>query len=200
MATLNSNPATIFSKKVILSTINEDTNASVTEGYFVSNPQGAGIQFTTLASGNKVIIPLTNTSGAGSPVLKIHYPGQGNTLYVTFAVQNSVMADGYYDYKTGIPSSYKTALRNWINTNPTTGLQYAIPTAPVTRIRKIQFSAYGLDTNKPQEAVTFYVSFKSVFGSLVVPSESISTSTVSGPFSSSSGPSVTTTSTETVSR
>jgi hypothetical protein len=185
MAIQNSNPATIFSKKVIISTINEDTNASVTEGYFVSNPQGAGIQFTTLANGNKVVIPLTNTSGSGAPVLKIHYPGQGNTLYVTFAVQNSLMADGYYDYKTGIPASYKTALRNWINTNPTTGLQYAIPTAPVTRIRKIQFSAYGLDTNKPQEAVTFYVSFKSVFGSLV---------TVS------SGPSAVVSSTETVSR
>lgn len=192
MAIPNSNPATIFSKKVILSTLNEDTNQPVVEGYFVSNPQGAGITFGTLASGNKVIVPLTSTSGSGSPVLKFHMPGNGNTLYVTFAVQNAFMSDGYYDYKTGIPTTFKNALRTWINTNPSTGAQYPLPISGiVTRTRKIQFSAYGLDTNKPQEAVTFYVSFKASYGTSIVtvPPTNL---TISGPPSTfSSGPTTT---------
>ena len=152
----NSDPATIFNKQVSFSTVDLLTNTPVTEGYSVSSPSSTGIVVVPLSS-TKVVIPLTTTSGDGAPYLKIHLPtGAGNKMYVTFCVKSSAMADGYYDYKTGIPSAYRTALKSWI-----AGSSILIPTGTVQR--RLKFTSYGISTNKPAEAITFYVSFQGVF-------------------------------------
>ena len=113
-----------------------------------------------LTSGNKVVVPLTTSTGSGSPYLKFHLPTTtANTMYVTFCVKNSFMVDGYYDYKTGIPSAYRTALKNWLVY--TTSGPSTIPVG--VKQKALKFTAYGSSTNKPSEAVTFYVTFQGTF-------------------------------------
>lgn len=157
----NPNPATIFNKKVIFSTLDTITGNQVSEGYNVSNPSAAGITVVTLAGGTKAVVPLSTSTGSGSPYLKFHFPqGSANTMYITFCVKNSYMTDGYYDYTTGIPSTYRTALRNWIK-----GPGLVITSG--TKTKSLKFTAYGTSTNKPQEAVTFYVNFQALFSASV---------------------------------
>lgn len=153
----NSNPSTIFNKKVKFFTLDTITNTNVTEGYAVSNPSNPGITAVPLTSGNKVVVPLTTSTGSGSPYLKFHLPTTtADTMYVTFCVKNSFMADGYYDYKTGIPSAYRTALKNWIVAG-----SLVIPVG--VKQKALKFTVYGSSTNKPSEAVTFYVTFQGTF-------------------------------------
>lgn len=170
--TPNTAPSSItFKQSVILSTTDQNNNNSpVIEGYAVTGPTAPGVNPIFIAGGTKALIPLTTSTGNGAPYLKIHFPTSptGNTLYLTYAVANSNMADGYYDYKTGVPSSYFNALRAWINTNPTTGLQYVNSTTTV-RSRNLKFSAYGSNTNKPANAVTFYLKFQATFNSISAP-------------------------------
>jgi hypothetical protein len=168
--TPNTAPASItFKRSVALSTTDQNNNnAPIAEGYIVSGPAAAGVNPIFIAGGTKAVIPLTTSTGNGAPYLKIHFPTNptGTTLYLTYAVANSSMADGYYDYKTGVPSSYFSALRNWINTNPSNGQPFS-NVQPTLRTRSLKFSAYGNNTNKPGNAVTFYLKFQGTFGVIV---------------------------------
>jgi len=166
----NINPytnAAIFKKEVAFSTQDEITSASITEGYNVNGPSHPTITPVALAGGTKFVVPLTTDTASGAPFLKFHLPNgtSSNKMYVTFAVKNSRMADGYYDYTTGIPALYKTNLKNFIvaglNGQPLSYNQFINLNGPKTK--EIRFTAYGSSTNKPAEAVTFYITFKAVF-------------------------------------
>lgn len=164
----NASPSTIsFKKTILLSTLDQNNNnASVTESsYVVSGPVAQGVTPIYLNGGQKAVIPLTSQTGNGAPYLKIHFPTNGSTnaVYVTYCVANQYMADGFYDYKTGVPTTYFNALRSWINTNPVSGTQY-LNGAPTLRTRQLKFSTYGASTNKPSNAITFYIKFQGTFG------------------------------------
>jgi hypothetical protein len=185
----NINPytnAAIFKKEVSFSTQDEITGQSITEGYNVNGPFNTTITAIPLAGGTKFVVPLTTDTGSGAPFLKFHFPNgtSSNKMYVTFAVKNSRMADGYYDYTTGIPATYKTQLKNFI-VSPISAIQLFNINGP--REKKIRFTTYGSSTNKPAESVTFYVAFKAVFtpnavsqgaaGSVVVSAGGVGTGT-----------------------
>lgn len=161
----NINPytsAAVFKKEVAFSTQDEITGQIITEGYNVNGPFHTTINAIPLAGGTKFVVPLTSDTGSGAPFLKFHFPNgtSSNKMYVTFAVKNIEMADGYYDYKTGIPTTYKNQLKNFI-VAPINAIQLSILNGP--REKKIRFTTYGSSTNKPAESVTFYVTFKAVF-------------------------------------
>lgn len=140
-----------------------NNNAPISEGYVVSGPVSQGISPIFIEGGKKALIPLSTASGNGAPYLKIWFPTNGgNTVYITYCVANSFMADGYYDYTTGVPATYFNALRTWINTNPSTGQAYT-NVLPQVHTRTLKFSAYGALTNKPQNAVTFYLKYTGTF-------------------------------------
>lgn len=173
----NINPYTsaqVFKKEVTFYTQDEISGQSILEGYNVNGPFHTSITAIPLAGGTKFVVPLTSDStSSGSPFLKFHFPNgtSNNKMYVTFAVKNSRMADGYYDYTTGVPSTYKTQLKNFI----VAGLPFSqIATLNGPREKQIRFTTYGSSTNKPAEAVTFYVTFRAVFSPLTP-------STTSGP-------------------
>lgn len=167
----NINPysnAAIFKKEVSFSTQDEITGQSITEGYNVNGPFHTSITAIPLAGGTKFVVPLTSDTGSGAPFLKFHFPNgtDSNKMYVTFAVKNSRMVDGYYDYTTGIPATYRTKLKSFIITGQNgqplyTALQLQNLSGP--RSKEIRFTTYGSSTNKPAEAVTFYVTIKAVF-------------------------------------
>lgn len=165
----NTSPSLITFKRTInLSTVDQNNNnAPVTEAYSISGPSSQGISPILIANGTKAVIPLSTTNGNGAPYLKIHFPtaANPNTIYVTYAVANQYMADGYYDYKTGVPTAYMTALRNWINTNPSTGQVYNT-VLPTVRTRNLKFIAYGTSTNKPANSVTINIKFQGLFGAV----------------------------------
>lgn len=166
--TPNARPDLIFNKKVEFSTVNTINNTSVSEIYSVSNPSSPGVFVIVLSSGNKAVVPLTDRVDQGAPYLKFHFPSnsfvnpnKSKTMYMTFCVKNLQMADGFYDYTTGIPGQYRSVLKNWIanNTIVSSG----------NKSRFLKFTSYGLDTNKPQEAVTFYISFQANFTQIEAP-------------------------------
>jgi hypothetical protein len=154
----NLNPSSIFHKKVVFSTVDTSSGNLVSEGYSVSNPSSPGVNVITLAGGTKAVVPLTTSTGEGSPYLKFHFPSgpSANTMYITFCVKSTPMDDGYYDYKTGIPDAYRTSIRNWIK-----GAS-SVTTSGV-KSKSLKFTAYGTSTNKSQEAITFYVNFQGFF-------------------------------------
>lgn len=166
MAIANTSPDSItFKQSVTLSTLDlNNSSAPIAEGYIVNGPTTPGVTPLIIAGGTKVMIPLTTATGNGSPFLKIHYPSNpsGNTVYLTYCVANSSMVDGYYDYKTGVPTTYYNSLRNWINTNPATGIAYSNP-QPTVRTRSLKFTAYGNITNVPGNSITFYINLQGTF-------------------------------------
>jgi hypothetical protein len=99
-------------------------------------------------------------------------------MYLTYCVQNSSMADNFYDYTTGVPSSYLAALQAWVSAlYPKT---YIGPTS-----RSLKFSTYGSSTNQPTNARTFYITFTGSIGLKTTTSTSTlsttsSTTTISG--------------------
>ena len=172
----NINPQNIsFKSTVTMFTTDANTNANVSEGYIVAGPTAAGVTPLSLGNG-KLAIPLTPSSSPGSPYLKIHFPTSQNglnKLYVTYCVANSFMADGFYDYTTGVPTTYMNALRAWINTNPQTGQPYTNQ-LPVERSRAFTLSDYGETTNKPANSVTFFIVYQGTFSAaLPVPTEAV---------------------------
>ena len=171
MAIANTPPSgIIFKQAITISTADRNNNsAPVIEGYIVAGPVSQGVSPIAIAGGTKLVIPLTTASGNGAPYLKIHLPASpnGNILYLTYCVKNSSMADGFYDYKTGVPTSYYNKLRTWINTNPSTGQAY-ITVNQTVRARSLKFSAYGIATNKPANSITFYIKFQGTFGGAIL--------------------------------
>lgn len=163
--------AQIFKKEVTFYTQDEITGQNLIEGYNVNGPFHTSITAIPLVGGTKFVVPLTSDStGNGAPFLKFHFPNgtSSNKMYVTFAVKNSRMADGYYDYKTGIPDSYKTQLKNFI-----IAPQVNLATVNGPRSKQIRFTVYGSSTNKPAEAQTFYVTFKAVFSTTTTTSPTV---------------------------
>lgn len=167
----NTNPTQIsFKRTITLSTKDQNNNNNpIAESFTVSGPVSPGVTPIYIAGGTKAVIPLSTTTGDGAPYLKIHFPtsSNGNNLYITYAVANQYMADGYYDYKTGVPTAYYNALRAWINTNPSTGAIYST-ISQTLRTRTLKFTAVGNSTNKPANAVTFYVKFQGLFGGVTL--------------------------------
>lgn len=160
----NENPAVIFHKEVTFATQDEISLQNIIEGYNVNGPFHTSITSIALAGGTKFVVPLTSDStSSNAPFLKFHFPNgtSGNKLYITFAVKNSRMADGYYDYKTGIPNTYRSKLKNFI-----LAPQVNISNISGPKSKEIRFTVYGSSTNKPAEAVTFYVTFKAIFNSI----------------------------------
>lgn len=168
--TQNTPPASIsFKQSVILSTLDLTTNNNVIEGYVVSGPSAPGLTVIPIAGTNKFVIPISTSTGNGSPYLKVHMPTNptGNTLYVTYCVASNKMIDGFYDYLTGVPTVYFNALRTWINTNPINGTQFVNAQATL-RARSMKFSFYGSTTNQFQNSVTFYIKFQGTFGTGII--------------------------------
>lgn len=176
----NINPYTsaqVFKKEVQFFTQDEITGQSITEGYNVNGPSHSSITPIPLAGGTKFVVPITTNTGAGAPYLKFHFPNgtSSNKMYVTFAVKNSRMADGYYDYTTGVPTTYRNQLKNFI----------LLPQANISNVsgpreKAIRFTTYGSSTNKPAEAVTFYVKFTAVFSPTTVSQEEVAVG-IAGP-------------------
>ena len=188
----NANPAVIFHKEVTFFTQDEISSQNIIEGYNVNGPFNTTITAIPLAGGTKFVVPLTSDSTSpNAPFLKFHFPNgtSGNKLYVTFAVKNTRMADGYYDYTTGIPNTYKSQLRNFI-VAPINTVQLASLSGP--REKEIRFTTYGSSTNKPAEAVTFKVTFKAIYTPLATdvgsqPLTSVDLATGTGGTSPSTG-------------
>ena len=152
----NAAPSSIFHKEISFTTVDENSGNSIDEEtYIINGPTSTGISTIRLRS-HKIVIPLTSSQSEGAPYLKIHLPGSvDKKMYITFCISNSLMQDGYYDYTTGIPDAYRNALNAWVTDNRS---QY-LPS--ITLTKSLKFTAYGESTNKPREAVTFYVNFQS---------------------------------------
>lgn len=150
----------VFKQSVVFSAVDQNNNnAPINEGFIVSGPVSQGITPIFISGGAKAVIPLTTASGNGAPYLKIWFPNQiGNALYLTYCVANSAAPDGYYDYKTGVPTTYFSALRAWI-----AGGSSISSISTIIASRSLKFSAYGRTSNKPANATTFYIKFQGTF-------------------------------------
>jgi hypothetical protein len=163
MATANQAPQNVLHYAVNFTTTNLDNGDSFVEPHSVSGPTPGGTFNIPLnavpITGSKVVVPLQTTTGSGSYWLKFWLPQPGSSImYVTFCVKNNSYADGYYDYQTGIPSAYRTALRTWIRDNVTTNVS-----STVTLNKNLLFTVYGLDTNQVSSAIQFRVRFEAIF-------------------------------------
>jgi hypothetical protein len=164
--------ALVFKKEIKFSTTDEISGQAIIEGYNVTGP--TNIVGTTLAGGKKCVVPITSDLGSGAPYLKFHFPNgtSNDKIYLTFAVKNAQMADGYYDYKTGIPTAYRAKLKQFIISHLSPMAQMS---ANGTKTKAIRFTTYGSSTNKPAEAVTFYFTFSGLFSSTPVLTPSTTT-------------------------
>jgi hypothetical protein len=162
--------ALVFKKEIKFSTTDEISGQVILEGYNVSGPFNSSITSTTLAGGKKCVVPISSDLGSGAPYLKFHFPNGSSSdkIYLTFAVKNAQMADGYYDYKTGIPTAYRSKLKQFVISHLSPSAQMA---ANGTKTKELRFTAYGSSTNKPAEAVTFYFTFSGLFSSTPVLTE-----------------------------
>jgi len=164
----NTPPQNIAFKNTIIlgTTDSNNNNVPLDEGYVVSGPTSPGVSPIMIAGGTKAVIALTTSSAQGAPYLKIHFPTNpnGKNLYVTYCVANNKMVDGFYDYTTGVPSGYFSALRSWINTNPTNGQQFVNNNSFTVRERILFFTDYGNLTNKPANSISFQIKFQGTFG------------------------------------
>jgi hypothetical protein len=172
MAIANQDPQNVVHYVVNFTTTNLDNGDTFVEPHNVSGPTPVGtfnipLNAVTI-SGGKVVVPLQSTTGSGSYWLKFWLPQAGanaSKMYVTFCVKNASYSDGYYDYQTGIPSAYRTALRNWIKDNAILNIN-----ATTTKTKKLLFTVYGLDTNQVSSAIQYHVSFVAVFTGQSIPS------------------------------
>ena len=167
MAVANQNPANnSIAYKVNFTTTNLSNGNPFVEPHTVVGPTPAGTFNIALngvsLAGSKVVVPLQTTTGAGSYWLKFWLPQPGSSvMYITFAIKTNGVSDGYYDYATGIPSDYRSALRTWIKDNVT------LPASPTTVQKNLLFTVYGLDTNQVSSAIQFKTKFTAVFGGTV---------------------------------
>jgi len=150
--------------EVNFETINLDNNTQFSEVHTISGPSTGGVGAVTSPTLGpyKMIIPLDNSTGAGAPVLKVWLPDPSNLstqskMYITYAVKNTQMTDDYYDYQQlGLPSTYKSAISNWI--------AYGNAPSPLSnntiKERDLTFTVWGVDTNQQQAAKDFVIRFK----------------------------------------
>ena len=169
MATANQNPANVLHRKVSFTTTNLDNGDVFDEPYNVSGPTPGGTFNIPLNAvsivGNKVVVPLQTTTGWGSYWLKFWLPQPGaKVMYVTFAQKNASMADGFYDYITGIPADFRTALRTWAKDNVVTSISTS-----TTVQKNLVFTVYGLDTNQVSAAIQFKLKFTAIYSGSAAP-------------------------------
>jgi len=164
---VNLSPELCFNKSISMITTDELTSQPINEGYQVGSPQFTGGfgPAIGLTGGKKWVVPLATGTASGTPYLKFHLPqgqtGQNqNKVFITFAVKNTKMQDGYYDYKTGIPDTFKQKLRLWILGG--TNYNVLVQTNGI-RSREIRLTFYGSSTNKPAQAETVKIKFSSYF-------------------------------------
>ena len=166
MATANQTPASIglpMAQPVNFTTTNLDNGNLFTEPHTVSGPTGSFIVPINAVpiGGSKLVIPLTSNTSQGANYLKLHLPQPNSSIfYITFCVKNNEMQDGFYDYNTGIPASYRSDLRVFI----LDGL-ISIPSSGVILTKKLVFQVLGLDTNVSSAAIQYTVNLQAVFGS-----------------------------------
>lgn len=168
MATANQSPENIqIAQLVSFTTTNLDSGDLFEEPHTVSGPTGSfSVPLSIIPIvGNKIVIPLTSNTSAGANYLKLHLPQPGSSeFYVTYAQKNSAMADGYYDYQSGIPSGYRSDLRTFIADGTT-----IFPNQQTTFSKTLVFTVYGLDTNQVSAAIQYSVRFSALFGNVVAP-------------------------------
>ncbi len=159
MAT-NPQPASILNRKVLFATVNNTNGNIIEEPFRVFGPYAQGVQVSWLRTGTKAVIPLTTETGEGSYFLKLHFPNTSSqspsisrTLYVTFSQKNNTYDDGYKDFVQRVPEAYITALKKWIDNGR------APSTSGVIRYRKLSFTAYGQQTSRVNNAVSFEIRF-----------------------------------------
>lgn len=118
------------------------------------------------SSSKKFVIPLTNQSTNGSPFIKLHLPQPDSSkMFITFCIKHNGMSDGYYDYISGIPSAYRTALNAWIQNLPVG----TVGSVGATYYRTLQFNVYGFETNQAQSAKFFEVRFRYSISNIINP-------------------------------
>lgn len=159
----NQNPNNALNYKIELITT-DNTNGNIfEEPHSVSSPSPYQSSFNiplnaSSISPGKIVIPLTNDTSDGSYWIKLWLPQpNSSTMYITFSQRVFGFGDGYYDFVTGIPTAYRTALRGWILDNRTLPLQQS------TKSKELEFNFVGLDTNQASASELFTVRFSSVF-------------------------------------
>lgn len=159
MAT-NPQPASILNRKIQFGTVNNTNGNVIQEPFRVFGPYAQGVQATWLRTGTKAVIPLTTETGEGAYFLKLHFPNTSSTsptinrtMYITFCQKNNAYDDGYKDFIQRVPPAYITALKKWIDNGR------APSTSGVIRYRKLSFTAYGQQTSRVNNAVSFEVRF-----------------------------------------
>jgi hypothetical protein len=164
MTTQNQLPENVYNRKISFITNNLSNGEVFIEPHTATGPSGIfNIPLNAITSGSKVFIPLSNTSSNGSYYLKVHLPQPGSSeLYITFAQKNNSMADGYFDYTTGIPDDFRAQLRTWII--DLRDVQLGGP--PLTK--RLKFMLKGIDTNNTSASIPFYVSFSVAFAEKLV--------------------------------
>jgi len=150
----NPSPTNVVFRKVTLATTNNET--VISEGHKIFGPYAQGITVSTLATGNKKVIPLTDSTGEGSHFLKLTFPDptdtnsiSNSTLYVTFAKKDATYTDGYRDYETALPDSMIADIKTWINNGR------AALNSSMIRYRKLVFTSYGRQTLQSENSLTF---------------------------------------------
>ena len=158
MLTPNAQPNNILNRKIRVYTGYD--NGIISEPHIVIGPLAQNLNATTLAGGDKIVIPLTESLGEGGHFLKLHPPttfqnteNEDSTLYVTFCKKNSNYVDGYQDYITNLPTAYINSLKLWIDNGQTPN------TTGTARTRNLTFSAYGRESNQVENSRMFKVAF-----------------------------------------
>lgn len=151
-------PQNVVHRKVTVGTTNGET--LIDEGHKIYGPYAQDIIVSTLAVGNKKVIPLTDNTGEGAHFLKLTFPDpsdtnsvSNSTLYITFARKDATYTDGYRDYQTSLPESFIADLKTWID-NGRPPLQ-----SSQVRYRKLTFVAHGRQTLQPENSLTFETRF-----------------------------------------
>ena len=156
----NASLSVLFKKQITFQTIDKNNgDAIIDESYNI----GKASPSLTPIGENKYILKLPKASNKPQYVLKFHYPNtnanpKDKNITVTFAVENGLMGDGYYDYKTGVPADYLSTLRNWVfSPVQSSGIGAGLKT------KSVSFDFYGATTNKKDEAKTSYFEFSYFF-------------------------------------
>jgi len=170
MATANTDPASMnasMARKVKFTTTNLDFATLFDESHVVTGPtSSAAVPLNSLNIGSgKVVVPLTNDTAQGANYIKFHFPkfflntGTESTFYITFCQKNNTMADGYYDFQTGVPDDYITDFRTFVNDGAQSNANF-----PVSKVKRLFFAVYGADTNQTSLAKQFTTSFTATIG------------------------------------
>lgn len=168
MAIANTPPQSLFSSQFLIKFITKNLNDGTPfiETYTVTPPTSvksvpASLNLNVISIGsNKLVIPLTTNTSDGANFIKLYLPQtSSDKLYITFCKKNSAMADGYYDYISGIPTDYRNDLRTFILDSRA----FSFSSSP-TFSKELKFTAYGLHTNQIYSSIHFSIILNAHFG------------------------------------